>query len=249
MNLSVARKFLASCLLLPPVLWALSSLIGPSTGNSQSTAGQLKDLHKIADHQGSFIASTVMFLVAAMLFIVATYGIVHVYRGRKVGIGQIAGGLIAIGMGVFFSFYTFGITEYEMVKHAAFRHPAAQLLFAHLLHFSQSSGPGAVLFIAFIVGIVVGPILLGVAMIRRRNVPLWAGILTIITGPVGFFANGRVGGAIFQIVLLVALAPLGLLIWRMTDDEWDAPREIAGARRGQPPVTPEPAGPTPAPAV
>ena len=249
MKLSAARKVLASCLLLAPVLWALSSLIGPSTGNSSSTTGHLKDLRKIAAHQGAFITSSVMFLVGAVVFIVATYGIVHVYRGRKVGIGQVAGGLIAIGMAVFFSFYAFSVIDYEMVKHAAFRNPATQLLFAQLLHFSQSSGPGAVVFIAFIVGIVVGPMLLGVAMIRRRNVPLWAGILTIITGPFGFFANGRVAGAIFQLVLLVALAPLALLIWRMTDDEWDAPREVAGAREGQPPLTQEPSAPTPAPAV
>jgi hypothetical protein len=249
MNLSAARKFLATCLLLPPVLWAVSSLVGPSIGNSSSTTDQLKDLHKIAAHQGAYIASSVMLLVAAALFIIATYGIVHVYRGRKVGVGQIAGGLIALGMAVFFSFYAFAITEYEMTKHAAFRHPAQQLLFAHLTHFAQSGAPGAPLFIVLIVGTVVGPILLGAAMIRRRNVPLRAGILTIVTGPVGFFATGRVGNAVFQLILLVALAPLALLIWRMTDGDWDAPREIAGARRGQPPLTSDPAGPVPAPAV
>jgi hypothetical protein len=248
MNLSAARKVLASCLLLPPLLWALSTLIGPDTSNGNSTADQLKDLNRVAAHKSSFVASSLLFLLGAALFIVATYGIVHVYRGRKVGLGQVAGGLIAIGMAVFFTFYGFSVTEYEMVNHTGFRTPAAQHLFAQLLHFSQSSGPGSVIFIAFILGIVLGPILLGAAMIRRRNVPLWAGILTVATGPFGFFANGKVGNTIFQFVLLVALAPLALLIWRMSDDEWDAPRDIAGARHSRP-VTPEPTEPTPAPAV
>jgi hypothetical protein len=248
MTLSSARKVLASCLLVPPVLWAVSSLIGPSTSNGNSTADQLKDLNKIAAHKGAYVASNLMFLAGAALFIIATYGIVHVYRGRKVGVGQIAGGLIAIGMAVFFAFYAFGTTEYEMVNHAVFRTPAVKLLFAQLLHFGTSSGPGSVLFIAFILGIVVGPILLGIAMVRRRNVPLWAGILTIATGPIGFFVNGKVGGAIFQVVLLAALTPLALLIWGMSDDDWDAPREIAGARQDRP-ATPEPPAPTPAPAV
>jgi hypothetical protein len=248
MKLSTARKVLASCLLVPPVLWAASSLIGPSTGNGSSTADQLKDLNKIAAHKGAYVASNLMFVVAAMLFIVATYGIVHVYRGRKVGLGQIAGGLIAIGMAVFFTFYGFGVTEYEMVNRAEFRTPTTEHLFAQLLHFGQSSGPGAVIFIAFILGLVVGPILLGIAMIRRRNVPLWAGILTIATGPIGFVVNGKVGGAIFQLVLLTALAPLALLIWGMSDDEWDAPRDVAGTRRGRA-AEPEPTAPTPAPAM
>jgi len=248
MSLSTARKVLASFLLVPPVLWAVSSLIGPSTNEGSSTTDQLKDLSKIADHKGAYVASNIMFLLGAGLFLIATYGIVHVYRGRKVGVGQIAGGLIAIAMAVFFMFYGFGITEYEMVNHAQFLTPGTQLVFAQLLHFSQSSGPGAVVFIAFILGIVLGPILLGIAMIRRRNVPLWAGILTIATGPIGFFVNGKVGGAIFQVVLFAALAPLALLIWGMSDDDWDAPRDIAGARQDRL-ASSEPAAPTPAAAV
>jgi hypothetical protein len=239
MSLATARKVLASCLVLPPVLWAVSSLVGPSTSNGTSTSDQLKDLHKIAAHKGAYVASNIMFLLGALVFLVATYGIVHVYRGRKVGIGQIAGGLIAIAMGVFFMFYGFGITEYEMVNHAEFGTPTTQLVFARLLHFAQSSGPGTIVFITFIFGIVLGPILLGIAMIRRRNVPLWAGILVILTGPIGFIVNGKVGNAIFQVVLLVALTPLALLIWRMSDENWDAPRDIAGARQDRL-TTPEP---------
>jgi hypothetical protein len=248
MKLSSARKVLASFLLLPPVLWILANLIGPDTGNGTSTAAQLKALHKTAAHKSAFAVANVLFLVAAMVFLIATYGIVHVYRGRKVGVGQVAGGLIAIGMGVFFSFYGFGLIQYQMVNHADFRTPANEHLFARLLHFGQMSGPGLIIFIAFLLGLVLGPILLGTAMIRRRNVPLWAGVLTIVTGPVGFFVNGRVGQSIFQVVLFVALAPLALLIWRMTDDEWDAPRDVAGARQDRRAKS-EPTAPTPAPAV
>jgi len=245
MSLSSARKVLAGCLVVPPVLWAVSSLVGPNTGNGSSTADQLKDLHKIAAHKGAYVAANIMFLLGAMIFLIATYGIVHVYRGRKVGVGQIAGGLIAIAMSVFFMFYGFGITEYEMINHAEFQTPGTQQVFARLLHFGQSSGPGTIVFIAFLLGIVVGPILLGIAMIRRRNVPLWAGILTIATGPIGFVASGKVGNAIFQLVLLAALTPLALLIWRMSDEDWDAPREIAGARHDRP-ATGEQMAPTPA---
>lgn len=248
MSLSSARKVLASFLVVPPVLWAISSLVGPDTGNGSSVHDQLKDLNKIAAHKSAFVVSNIMFLVAAMLFLIATYGIVHVYRGRKVGVGQVAGGLIAIAMAVFFMFYGFGITNYEMVKHAQFRTPGTQLLFAQLNHFGQSSGPGAIVFIAAILGLVLGPILLGIAMIRRRNVPLWAGILVIATGPIGFVVNGKAANTVFQVVLLVALAPLALLIWRMSDEEWDAPREIAGARQDRP-ATADAVAPAPAPAA
>jgi hypothetical protein len=248
MQLSTARKVLASFILIPPVLWFASGLIGPDTGNGSSTKDQLKALGKIADHKNAFVASGILFVVGAMVFLIATYGFVHVFRGRKVGIGQVAAGLIAIGMSVFFAFYGFGITQYAMVNHAQFLNAHDQLVFAQLQHFAQQSGPGSLLFIAFLLGLVVGPVLLGIAMIRRRNVPLWAGILTIVTGPAGFFADGKVGNSIFQVVLFVALAPLALLIWRMSDEAWDAPREVAGARRGRP-AAPEPAAPAAAAAV
>jgi hypothetical protein len=246
MSLSSARKVLASCLVVPPVLWAASSLIGPDTGNGSSVHDQLKDLNKIAAHKGAFVASNIMFLFGALIFLIATYGIVHVYRGQKVGVGQIAGGLIALAMAVFFMFYGFGITNYEMVNHAQFKNPGTLQLFAQLNHFGQNSGPGGIVFLIFLLGIVLGPILLGIAMIRRRNVPLWAGILVILTGPIGFVVNGKVGNAIFQLVLLVALAPLALLMWRMSDSEWDAPREVAGARQDRA-VAADAVAPRPAP--
>src|SRR5207249_538956 len=132
--------------------------VGPSTSDSSSTSSQLKDLDKIAAHKGAYVVSNIMFLLGALLFLVATYGIVHVYRGRKLGVGQVAGGLLAIAMGVFFMFYGFGITEYEMINHAEFGNPSTQHVFARLLHFSMSSGPGAIVFITFILGIVLGPI-------------------------------------------------------------------------------------------
>jgi len=248
MKLSTARKVLASCLVVPPVLWALSTLIGPDTPDGSSTKDQLTTLHKIADHKSAFLTSGILFLVGAFLFLIATYGIVHVYRGLKVGVGQVAGGLLGIAMSVFVMFYGFGVTQYEMVNHAEFKTVTTQLSFARLEHFSQNSGPGAIVFIAFLLGIVIGPILLGIAMLRRRNVPVWAGVLTILTGPVGFVISGKAGQTIFQAVLLAALAPLAMLIWRMSDEEWDAPREVAGARQDRP-VAPEPAAPAAAPAV
>jgi len=231
MSLTTARKVLASCLVVPPVLWAASSLIGPSTSNGSSVHDQLKDLNKIAAHKGAFVVSNILFLVGAIVLIIGTYGIVHVFRGRKVGVGQVAGGLIAIGMCVFFAFYGLGLTNYEQVNHAQFRTPATEQLFAQLNHYGQSSGVGAILFIALILGTVLGPILLGIAVIRRRNVPLWSGILLIVCGPVGFFANGKAAGAGFQVLLIVAFAPLALLMWRMSDEDWDAPRDVAGARQ------------------
>ena len=248
MSLSTARKFLASFLLVPPLLWILSSIIGPDTPEGSSTKDQLKTLNDIATHKSAYVTSNIMFLVAALIFLIATYGIVHVYRGRKVGVGQVAGGLIALGMAVFFAFYAFGTLQYEMINHAEFKTVGTQLLFARLLHFGSNSGAGSVLFITFLVGLVLGPVLLGTAMIRRRNVPVWAGILTIVTGPLGFFVSGRAGNIVEQVVLIVALAPLAVLIWRMTDEQWDAPRDIAGARQDRP-APPEPATSAPAPAV
>jgi len=248
MSLSFARKFLASFLLIGPALWIVASLIGPNTDHSDkhnTTANQLKDLNSIAAHKSAYLAAGTIFLVGAILFLIATYGIVHVYRGRKLGIGQVAGGLLAVGSAVFFAWYAFGLTQYEMVTHSQLT--AERAIFAHFNQLANSPSAGAPLFFASLVGVILGSILLGIAAIRRRNVPLWSGVLLIVSGPATWFTNGQVASTIAQVVLLVALAPLALLIWRMSDEEWDAPREIAGQRKPKPVA--EPAAPAPAPAV
>jgi hypothetical protein len=72
----------------------------------------------------------------------------------------------------------------------------------------------------FVVGIVLGSILLAVALFRRRIVPLWSPVLLIVAIVVGFFGESAVVSALSFLVLGAALYPLAMKIWRLGDDQW-----------------------------
>lgn len=245
---SFARAVLAGCLVAAPVLWAIATLVGPNTDHGSSAAEQLKDLNAVAAHKGAYVASNTVFLLGGLVLILGAYAIVHVYRGRKIGVGQVAGVLLGLGGAVMFAWYSFGAIEYEMVNHSQLQNPATQRLFAEFLHLGNNSSATAPLFVISVLALVLGPILLGVAMIRRRNVPIWSGVAAIISGPATFVLNGRGPSLIGYALVLLAFVPLAVSIWRMSDEDWDAPREIAGARRDAAAAS-GPVAASPAPAV
>ncbi len=81
----------------------------------------------------------------------------------------------------------------------------------------------------FVLGHVLGTILLGVAMLRGRVVPVWAAIATIVSQPIHFVAAVIIPNHTLDLVgwglNAVGFAALSLVILRMNDDEWGpAPR-------------------------
>jgi len=229
------RTLTGLCLILGPVLYLIASIVGPDVDDDNKA----KELANIAANKGSFLVSGVIWLVAAIVLIAASVGIIHMFRGRKVGLGQIAGGLLLLGNAVGFAWYAFTIAEYEMVNQSGLDRAAL----AKFLDKADNDATIAPLIICFLLGIVLGLILLGIAAWRRRVVPVWSAVLMIAAGIVGFFGESK-GVEIVSFVLLIGgLAPLGLAALRMTDEEWDAPREAAPSA---PPVEPTP---TPAPAT
>jgi hypothetical protein len=81
--------------------------------------------------------------------------------------------------------------------------------------------------VIFVIGHVVGTVLLGVAMWRSRTVPRWAAAATIIAQPLHFVA--AVILASHELDLLawglnaVGFAAAALAIIRLRDDDWDLP--------------------------
>src|SRR5436190_19858918 len=137
----------------------------------------------------------------------AGFCLVLLFRGsRGVTLGQVGGVLISLGALVGTGWYAFGVVEYEMVNHTGLDRAAL----ATFLHKADSTNTILPLVIMFGVGLVIGLVLVGVATIRTRIVPVWAGVLIIISGPLSFFSNGKAGGIISGVVLLVGLGALGL---------------------------------------
>ncbi len=86
--------------------------------------------------------------------------------------------------------------------------------------------------VLFVVGHVLGTVLLGVAMLRGRVVPVWAAIATIVAQPAHFVATMLLGSPTLDLFAwglnAAGFAALSVVVLRLADDEW-AP---AGTPRG-----------------
>jgi hypothetical protein len=234
-----------------PVLFTVATLVGPKTDYGNSVNDHRKELANIAAHKGTYLLSGILFLLASVFLVFLAIGLIKLFRGpRGVTLGQVGGALLVLGGMVGAAWYAFGSIEYEMVLHRSndqlLNSNAAQTVYAHLLHVANNGGSGLPLFILVLLGFVLGVILLGVAVIRTRVVPLWVGILIIISAPVGFLASGKAGETANNVLTLIVLGALGWRVLSMSDEEWDAPLERKKAAPAGPEVPP---APTPAPAA
>lgn len=79
--------------------------------------------------------------------------------------------------------------------------------------------------ILYVVGHIAGMVLLGIALIRSRAVPAWAGWLLLVSQPLHFvFAvvvPSRIGDTLAWGAAAVALTCCAVQVLRTPDDEWD----------------------------
>lgn len=86
--------------------------------------------------------------------------------------------------------------------------------------------------LAFVVGHLVGYILLGIAVARSRLVPLWAGAAIVIAQPVHVISAVIVPSRTLDVIggwglTAVGFAVVALAVLRTPDDEWDLPPETS----------------------
>ena len=220
------RTLTGLALIVGPLLMLAAGIISPDTDNDN----KLKELNSVAAHKSAYIFGSVLFLLSTLVLLAASVGIIHLFRGRRVTLGQIAGSLLLIGTATTFAFYAFSITEYEMVNQKGLD----RAVLADYLHKANNTAAGAPIFVLFLLGIVLGLILLAVALWRSGLVPKWAAAL-ILVGGVFAFAGGQsqVASIINSVLLLIAFGMFSRTVLSMSDEEWDAPRE-----RPQEPVAP-----------
>jgi hypothetical protein len=231
-----------------PVLLIVASLVGPKTDYGNSVKDHLKELASVQAHKGTYLASGLLFLAATACLMFVGVCMIKYFRGpRGVTLGQVAGVLLALGSTVGMGWYAMGAIEYQMVtshSEPLLNSGSTKVVYATLMHASDNAGTFAPLIILFLVGVVLGQVLLGVAALRTRVVPVWAASLLIVSGPLTFFSEGKVGSIVSGAVMLVALGALAVRAFQMSDEEWDAPLV-----RGGVPASVADAAPTPAPAA
>ncbi len=212
------RTLTGLLLIVAPAVLLVSSVISPNTDHDN----KMQELNVVAAHKGSYLLSGVLFLIGGLLIIAMGIGIMRLFRGDGgVTAGQVAGALLVLGGTVTMAWYAFGVMEYEMVNEKGLDRQAL----ATFLHKSNDAGPLAVLFIMFLVGIVIGTIVLAVANWRTRVAPVWASVAIVLGGVVGAFSSAKGVEVATFVVLFAGLAALGARVLAMSDEEWEAPRK------------------------
>jgi hypothetical protein len=235
-----SRTLAAIGLLAGPLLFCIESLLDPAWASDSA-----EYLAEVADDKGRYIAAGVVGTIGSLLFIPGLLGVMRLFRRRSITLGQIAAGLIAVGVIGLSATLAFNGFDIILAEHAD-RAAAVQI-------YDEGDENGAVLayfLFFFFIGIVLGSILLAIALFRRRIVPIWSPILLVVAIVVGFFASGEsaIVNAISFLILAAALAPLAILIWGLSDDDWERwelPVEDArtAGTAAPPPPPPSPAGP------
>jgi hypothetical protein len=231
-----ARTFTGLALIVGPLLLLVGQLIGPNTDHGSSVADNLKNLASIQAHKGRFLTGGILMMLGSLVTAGGLVGTIHYLRGRKVTLAQAGAALAAMGAAISAGFYVFDVVSYEMISHGNLN--LNQM--ATLLHDTNEPASGAPLFLLFIIGVVVGLILLGIGTYRRRAIPIWGSVVIVAAGILAFFGEGRVVSAIDFAVLTVGLGCLGWAVLSSSDESWDAPREQLEAKMAAPTPTPEP---------
>jgi hypothetical protein len=210
-----------------PALLVIGSIVSPNTDHKN----KLRELAAVAAHKSTYLAGGLIFLVGTSLMIFAGVGLIRMFRGsRGIGLGQVGGGGIVLAGAMGMGWYALGALEYEMVHEKGLNTPAL----AQFLHKTDHTAVLAPLFILFLIGAVIGLVLLGVAAWRTRVVPVWAAAVIVVAGPLNFVGQNHAGQIIGNAVLLAGLGVLGMWALSMTDEEWEAPRERPALATAQP---------------
>lgn len=220
-----ARSRVLAAVLLPigPAAVAVLRFVLPYTTASSSTDA----VRKVAAHQTAQSAVVWLGFLACLTLLPAV-----IFAGRVVGrkspvLAATATILLVTG---YISLAWLTVGDAYLLYGVQHHLPNAVLVSMYDGVVHPAAGVAAGL---FVLGHVLGTILLGVGMLRGRVVPAWAAIATIIAQPVHFVAAVIVGSPSLDLVgwglNAVGFAALSVAVLRLPDDEW-APRP--GPRRG-----------------
>lgn len=229
------RTLTGLLLFVAPAMLLIATLIQPNTDHDN----KLQELNAVAAHKGTYLLGGILFMVGGLLMVFVGSALIKLFRGpRGVTAGQVSGVLLMCAGFVTAGWYALGAAEYEMVNHSGLDRQAL----ATFLHKSSDGGSLTPLIILFMVGIVIGSILLAVANWRTRFAPIWASVAILAGGVVSAVSDSRAANIASLAVLLIGLGAIGARVLGMSDEEWDQPRERAATpSESSAPPAPQPA--------
>lgn len=200
------RRLLAGSMAAAAICLVLGHLWNtPTTLQAASYVGEVSRAH------GQFVAATLLTSIAALLLLPSAYGIGRLVDERSPRLAGIGSTLAAVGAaGLAIGVSIIGFTMGMLTAHDA---TLAQKVF------DLASGDS---FISLPFDLAplfnVGMLVLAVALIRTRAVPLWQSILLIVAVIAAFGApGGGVAGAVGHAPLAVVLIAFAHRLWRGND--------------------------------
>ena len=213
----IRRHLAVVPLIAGPVLIAALRAIVPLGKTTEQT------LAAVRSNPDAQQAVVILGIVGGIAMILAVLSVMRLVSRRAPLLGAIGGVVALVGWAMVPMLNGSDALLGELAKQRVATDPA--------LYDAYFSSTGVnLMFSIFITGHILGMLILGVAMLRARVTPVWAGLAVIagtILHPLAFVGldNHLLDGASY-VVVAVGFAAAAVAIWRSTDAQWDVSPEV-----------------------
>ena len=214
-NRNTARKLAGACLIAAPLALTAATALAPWF---VADVGDL--LAALAANQSALLAADLLVVLAVVLLIPASLGILRALRNRIPRLAPVAVGMFLVGW-----LFVLGPVMVDRIQLQLALSGMPRDEAVALVRSLETDAGISVIFGVFIIGHTLGAILLGIALARARFVPIWAVASIMIAAVLHPIARVGLGSKWLDVVafalLALGLAVVGVRVLRMSDDEWE----------------------------
>ncbi len=219
------RKFrrygAAATMLLAPLSIALVRASVPVVEPGSAVTGT-EAMSQMAANAGRARLTFVLSVAAVLVLPLGMVALMRLVSRRSPVLGAVGGGLALVGWAMVPVLVVSDVIAYEMS-----RLDPASTQFAQLWERIQGNPTMAALGAVFVLGHVVGMLLLAIGLGRGQLVPKWAAVAVAVgtlVHPVAIMAlSSRPLDVLAHCLVVAGLVPAAARALRMSDDEWDLP--------------------------
>lgn len=208
------RTLAGSCLIAAPLAFMVSEVIYSRTFSQESDQ---QFFAAVAAKSGAWTFATLLGLLAAILFVPAVVGMVHLLKGRGVILGHVGGALALVGSIGYACHQMLFVVMGEMAKFEGQR----EAVISVSSQLDNSAVIGIIAMLMFLLSLSLGLILLTIGLYRAGIVPIWSPVCIFLSILPAFlpFDSDYPGYAAFAL-LAVGLGVVGVKVLGMSDTDW-----------------------------
>lgn len=206
-----------------PLLMLIASALGPSHEQSRTLAGPLPT---IALGPSRFLAFVLLGLLALGFLVPAVLGVAYFLVTRQPRLALVGAGLLVTGILCSAVVQGIQLVQHQMVDESADREQMVALLERLEAGFGLR-----VVFVLFLLGLILGWLVLSVALLRHSAVPRAVPVLILAS----LVVNVAGWELLSRFVFLAGLGWLGIVVLTGRDDVWP-PANAGGCSKSTPPL-------------